>query len=144
MKKTFLPFFVLLPLFFSGCYSVKYLPYSGSQQDWPTSAGSFMAPNMPLPVYYGYPSKPYAYLAQIEVFAKHPSVDVVKVAAQEAKTKGADALLIIEDTQRPIGTTSFGSGTAFAAGGNTAFGVGNSYGSVQYGGQTKVIAIKWK
>ena len=140
---TSLLFTSLLALL-TGCYSVKFLPYSGEQQSWPTATGSFTAPKMPLPVYYGYPPKPYTYIGQIEVVARHPSVDVILVAAQQAKEHGADALLVIEDTERPIGSTGVGNGYAVGTSPNTAFGFGSSYSAVQYGGQTKAIAIKWK
>ena len=132
--------FLLLPaLLLTGCYTTRIIPYAGNQQAWPTAQGSFVDGTQAVPVYFGLPARAYTYLAQVQIEARDPNVDVVKIAAQTAKAKGADALLVLDNTERPVGTSSFGSGFASA---NNGFGSGFS--SVRYAGQIKAIAIKWK
>jgi len=135
-----LPFLLLL---LTGCYSLKYLPYSGDQQEWPVASGSFIATNGALPCYYGYPPRAYVVLAQIEVNSGTLLVDAMRVAASTARQNGADALCVLDDAARYGG--SIGSGAGFGvANGRTvnSFGAGSS--TAVYLSSAKVIAIKFK
>lgn len=122
-----------------GCYSTKYMPYAGQQQEWPTAPGSFIATNALIPTYYGYPPRPYTMLAQIQVDTQNSLVNTVQVAARVAKEKGADAICVIEND--PHFTGSVGSGVANNFSGFTT-GVGAS--AATYASNAKVIAIKFK
>lgn len=142
MKTT--PLLLALVLL-TGCYTMKYLPYTGDQQTWPTATGSFMQTNAAVPVYYGLPPKPYRYLAQIHVNAESSSVDAVSVAAAEARKQGAHAVLILSEGQRYGGSVGASSGTAyqFPGQGNFASGFGSSVSSAQYLSQCQIIAIQF-
>lgn len=125
----------------TGCYSSKFIPYSGAQQIWPTSPGSFVDTNRAVPVYYGQPPRPYTYLGQISVTTQSQIVDVVAAAATVAKEHGANALLVIEESERPIGSVGSGFGSAMPAG-RGAIGSGFGSSAIAYGGVTKCIAIR--
>jgi hypothetical protein len=140
--KTFLSLVALASLLL-GCASQKVLPFVGEQKDWPVADGSFMRNDCVVPVFYGYPPKPYAYVAQVEVRAQDSLVDVIAQAAHAAQSRGGDALLVLEDSDRPVGSVSSGSGYAVGRG-NQAWGFGSSFGGITYGGVAKTIAIKFK
>jgi len=155
---------LLAVMLMTGCYSIHTMTYAGQQQDWPTATGSFVDTHQPVPVYYGFPPKPYIYLEQIQVTAKDVLADILNVAAAEAKAKHADALLVLNVGDRPIGVSSFGSsfssanvtaqgsaqnwGNGYTTAQGTAQGYGSSFGSsvsrVNYGGLITAIAIQWK
>lgn len=135
----------LLLLILCGCASTRYIPYSGAQQDWPTAPGSFME-SAAVPIYHGLPPRPYVYLGLITIqerTALTRSSAAARRAAEIAKSKRADALLVLEEGERPVGlsSTSFGSATAI---GNGAVGSGFGFSSVAYGGNARCIAIKFK
>jgi len=48
------------------CSSSDFHPYVGQQQKWPTSPGTFVNSQYDVPVYYGYPPRPYTVLGMIE------------------------------------------------------------------------------
>lgn len=134
---------LLLLTFCAGCYSSKYLPYAGAQQDWPTAQGSFMQTNGPLPIYFGYPPKPYEYVAQISVTTQAQGLDVILIAAREAKSKGAQALIVLDESSRPTGSVGSGFGTGMQNG-RVGFGSGFGTSTTTYGGVAKCIAIRFK
>jgi len=113
-------------LFLTGCYTTNIMPYAGKQQAWPTADGAFVDTKQSVPVYYGLPSRPYAYIAQVQIIARDAGVDVTRIAAYTAKTQGADALLILSSGERPVSSSGFGSGFASANNG-VASGFGSSF-----------------
>lgn len=121
----------------------RLLPYSGEQQQWPTATGSFVDTTQAVPVYFGLPPKPYTYLARIDVTARKERGNVIARAADDARDKGADALIVMENTERAVGSSGFANGVAIGSNG-TGYGFGSSSSRVRYGGQVTAIAIQWK
>ena len=76
------------------CSSSDFHPYVGQQQRWPTSPGTFVDSQYEVPVYYGYPPRPYTVLGMMEETSHGRHSNAVDDAAQEAKKLGADAVLM--------------------------------------------------
>jgi len=133
------PFILLIFLFLTGCYTSQYMPYTGEQQVWPTAPGGFMATNTVIPAYYGYPPRPYIQVGQVFVATQSLQVNTLQVAARIAKQNGADAVCVLDNGTHYVGTVTSG----FVAGGPN-FASGFSSTAPIYGGNTKVLAIKFK
>lgn len=86
MSMKLFPWFVLL--FITGCTSnIRWTPYVGQQQAWPTEPGAFVRTNgLPIPIYIGRPNKPYDVVGTI-------TSPLERRAAGIAKSHGAQALL---------------------------------------------------
>jgi hypothetical protein len=70
-----------------GCASPDFTPYVG-EQDWPQGTGCNVETNYIVPIYYGWPDKPYTVLGVITISGIHSAA-----VARYAKSKGADALI---------------------------------------------------
>ena len=90
----------------AGCVSSSGLiPYRGVQQNWPVSAGAIAEEIEGIPVYQGYPEKPYMVLGSLQVTGEQWQVGfihegknqmmrrVLKSAISEAKKAGAHAVI---------------------------------------------------
>jgi TPR repeat protein len=100
----------------AGCVSPKvspeFIPYIGEQRGWPQSPGSIVETNYNVPIYYGWPNKPYIVLGGITVKGSHPAA-----VASYAKSKGADALIYCGSLTRNAGTyTAPGHATSISSG----------------------------
>ena len=94
----------------SGCATSKFRPYSGAQQDWPTSPGSFIETNSTIPTYFGLPPKPYEVLGYLDATtAPIRRSGVVSYAASRAKALGGDAIIVLREGSEYAGTFNFGS-----------------------------------
>lgn len=115
--KVLLPLFlVLVCVLLGGCVSPDFSPYVG-EQDWPQSPGSTVETNYVVPIYYGWPDKPYTVLGVITVKGSHPAT-----VASYAKSKGADALIYRGSLTGNAGTyTTPGHATSITSG-NYAYG----------------------
>ena len=85
----------LVALFLSGCALADFEPYSGQQQKWPTSPGTFVNNTYVVPIYFGYPPRAYnviGYLDTTTAPIRHRGV--VAFAARRAKELGADAIIV--------------------------------------------------
>src|ERR1700722_18398794 len=51
------------------CSSSDFHPYVGQQQKWPTSPGTFVDSQYNVPVYYGYPPRPYTVVGMMDTFS---------------------------------------------------------------------------
>jgi hypothetical protein len=67
------------------CSSSDFHPYVGQRQKWPTSPGTFVDSQYEVPVYYGYPPRPYTVLGMMEETSHGRHSNAVDDAAQEAR-----------------------------------------------------------
>ena len=107
MKRFILPLlcsFVLITL--TGCEGMKFAKYTGEQRAWPTGS-SFTDGVFDVPVYRGWPEKPYDVLGFIQF--SNPSTDWnqgdVKQACRQAKQAGGDAIILMPKGTDPSPTT---------------------------------------
>ena len=138
MKRWLLPFVLFL---LSGCGTTTFYPYVGQQHNWPTSPGAFTKPGTTIPVYYGWPPRPYIVLGFIDAVQGRPrfAPDVIELAAEKAKELGADAIVVRSRFARYAHTASGKSGHIY--GGNHH---GSSYSKAVYRSKATVLAIKWR
>jgi len=126
MKRALLPLVLFL---LSGCGTTTFHPYVGQQHNWPTSPGAFIKPGTAIPVYYGWPPRPYIVLGFIDAVQGPSSfaLGVIELAVEKAKELGADAIVV---------RSRF---TVY--GGNYH---GSSYSKAGYRSKATVLAIKWR
>lgn len=130
---------ILGALFCIGCAHPNWVPYSGAQQNWPTSPGAFTDTNRSLIVYYGNPPADYVVLGQISLWSSSGFSGLVARAADEAKLRGADALIVAQTVNVPVsavlnGQTQFTHGLTF----------GSPYTAPVTEHDLTAVAIKWK
>ncbi len=86
----------VLLLYSTGCEGMKFAKYQGEQKAWPTGT-AFSDKVYAVPVFRGWPEKPYDILGRIEFSS--PGVDWnegdVKQAAAKAKELGGDAIMMV-------------------------------------------------
>jgi len=111
MKSTF-ALFALACALLGGCASSpEFTPYVG-KQGWPQSPGSFVETKYTVPIYYGWPNKPYIVLGIITAEGNNPAS-----VARYAKLQGADALIYRKTLTGDAGTyTTPGHATSFTSG----------------------------
>jgi hypothetical protein len=121
--KTLLPVLVAAAcILVGGCASPDFTPYVG-QQDWPQGTGCTIKTNCIVPIYYGWPDKPYTVLGVITMSGINNAA-----VARCAKSKGADALVFRNVLTEDAGTyTTPGYATSYTSG---------SYIGDQYSGLT--------
>jgi TPR repeat protein len=122
MKKLFLLFFGLACVLLGGCVSPDFAPYVG-KQGWPQGTGCAVETNYIVPIYHGWPDKPYTVLGVVTMSGIHPAA-----VTRYAKSKGADALIFRTILTGDAGSyTTPGHATSFTSG---------SYYNDQYSGFT--------
>ena len=138
----------LAALLFSGCAIADFEPYSGQQQNWPTSPGTFVNNTNVLPTYFGYPPRPYNVIGYLEATTapiRHRGV--VSFAARRAKELGADAVIVLSHGTEYAGTIStasaFTSGKFYGNGFN-ATSTGTGFSAPLVFGKASIIMIKWR
>src|SRR5215471_5763070 len=84
-----------------GCASQDFHQYTGVQQNWPTSSGTFVSTKYDVPAYYGPPNRPYIVLGSLDVTTGPPggnlatrAEDGIEFAAGKAKKMGGDAIIV--------------------------------------------------
>lgn len=92
--------FVLLIPLLTGCGSIEYYSYEGTQTNLPHSDSAFSHMIEGMPIYHGYPSKPYIVLGCISLVDVPPPRTV-----RLAKAHGADALVVLD--QQAVQTGSW-------------------------------------
>jgi len=142
----------------SGCSTFNFTAYEGRQDQWKTGSSAFVQrDNGPLPVYIGYPPRPYDVLGFVTASGQQMAYkDIVTQAGIRAKRLGADAFIYYDEKRDFAGTVT--SGSSFG----TYTGNANYYapGIVNYSGfssssgfsvstptfvnQISLVAIKWK
>jgi hypothetical protein len=140
----------------SGCATSDFIPYSGTQQDWPIAPGGFVNTNNVVPTYYGPPSQPYIVLGYLDArTAPIRRRGVVRYAASRAKELGGVAIIVLQAGSQYVGT--YNGGSAYTSGnfngyssGNSFYGYGNStttYSGASvplFAGKASVVIIKFK
>jgi hypothetical protein len=80
----------------SSCAIGDYHAYVGAQKTWPTSAGSYVDTVEGIPIFYGFPPRPYVVLGHLEAktapIRRHTRFSF---AARRAKALGADAIIAL-------------------------------------------------
>lgn len=149
----------------SGCAYVQYTPYEGNDPSVPLSNGAFVNREYALPIYQGFPPRPYKVLGLIEASERAISYEgTYHAAVRVAKAKGADAVMILGKDSRYAGSQgggtfssntfwnaqgqasmSPGSHTAYgsASGTGTTFGGGTTWSRAIWLEQGTFIAIQW-
>jgi hypothetical protein len=138
----------LMALLLSGCALADFEPYSGQQQNWPTSPGTFVNNTYVIPTYFGYPPRPYSVIGYLDATTapiRHRGA--VAFAARRAKELGADAIIVLNHGTEYAGTISTGS--AFTSGqfygsGFNATTTGTGFSGPLVFGKASIILIKWR
>lgn len=143
---------VLAVLVTTGCQFNRYTGYVGEQQDWPTAKGGFAEEYKGITIFRGLPSKPYLVIGKLEMNV--PPVlrfRVAKEAALDAKKRGADAIIVMEEGVEHVGSNSSFNANTTA---NTTFTGNNAATTAQTSGSMNsfdimrgtgsMILIKWK
>jgi hypothetical protein len=55
-------FGILVALLLWGCATAEFHQYTGAQQNWPTTSGTFVSTKYDVPAYFGPPDRPYIVL----------------------------------------------------------------------------------
>ena len=126
MKAPLQLLFALACVLLCGCASPHFTPYVG-EQGWPQSPGSTVETNCIVPIYHGWPDKPYTVLGVITAEGNHPAA-----VARYAKSKGADALIYRGSLTGNAGTyTTPGHATSITSG-NFAYGQYSGFTTTTY------------
>lgn len=107
----------------AGCATGNFTPYQGQQQRWPTAPGAFVSYSADIPVYHGWPNRPYRVLGELRARGAH----LEAYAAAAAKRRGAQAVIAGDRSYSTAGFWSTGSTytQAYSSTG-TAVGVGSA------------------
>jgi hypothetical protein len=161
---------VLFALVLFGCGNADFHQYTGAQQNWPTSSGTFVSTKYDVPAYYGPPNRQYTVLGSLDVTTGPPggnlatrAEDGIEFAAGKAKKMGADAIIVQRYGKAQAGSVSMASASTNSSYsgdfsgdivGNSIYGqtsesgysntnfFGGSMGSYQ--GKASVLVIKFK
>jgi hypothetical protein len=143
--------FVSIAALLTGCMSnVDYMPYTGAQQKWPTASGALVSTKYAVPVYRGLPDRPYIVLGAVA--SSHgqtwlwtdAQAEAMEAAANEAKKRGGDAIVLENSSREYAGTFSTGGATTTGSyrGNVHANGVGDSvFGTVH--GTSQSTTSSW-
>jgi hypothetical protein len=108
------PLSILLLCFTLGCATVSYSPYVGDQPECPTSPGAFVKVVRGMPIYRGYPNKPYIILGHLSITGDPDSIETQTIWA--AQKHNADAVLFLDQSTAYAGSVNTGSGNATVVG----------------------------
>jgi hypothetical protein len=134
----------ILALALCSCASTEFMPYSGTQQKWPTAPGAIVSTKLAVPVYHGLPPRPYTMLGELATSQgqrwawSDVQSDAMETIAEEAKNRGADAIVVLSSDSAV--TASVTTGSAYVVG-NTAF--ANAITQRVHTGYVRVAAIKF-
>jgi hypothetical protein len=136
------PIVAALGIVLCSCSSSDFHPYAGQQQKWPTSPGTFMDSQYDVPVYYGYPPRPYTVLGMMEETSHGRHSNAVSDAAEEAKKIGGDAVLVQShgSASEPAAAFTTGSITPIGSG---AMMTGSTVIARHHTDGATVLVIKW-
>src|SRR5436190_20809822 len=112
---------LLTCVFLGGCAIADFTPYSGAQQNWPVSSGTFVDNKYAVPVFYGAPNRPYVvigYLNAETAPVRSRRGAVVAFMARRAQELGGNGLIVIGTGSQYAGSVSAGSvtGTMYGQG----------------------------
>ncbi|PYJ70108.1 MAG: hypothetical protein DME76_06675 [Verrucomicrobia bacterium] len=101
-------------LFLGGCAVADYTPYSGTQQNWPVSSGTFVDNKYAVPVFYGAPNRPYVVLGYLNAETapvRSRRGAVLAFMARRAQELGGNGLIVLGTNREYVGSVSSGSVT---------------------------------
>lgn len=126
----FVCFIGVVLLFAAGCTPMRYSRYTGQKKNWTVASGAMAETQYKVPVYRGWPDRPYNVIGSIRFVDPNKYWDdgVINMACAMAKEKGGDAIIIRSGAE---------------------FGVGMITGAardpqVSYVNDTSALVIKWK
>jgi hypothetical protein len=95
-------------LFTSACTPMRYSEFAGRSKVWPVSGGSMAERQYNVPVYRGWPEKPYIVIGSIRFVDPNKYWDdgIIKLAADMAKDKGGDAIIMRAGSEFGVGMTT--------------------------------------
>ena len=161
---------VALTITMASCATADFHQYTGVQQNWPTSSGTFVSTKYDVPAYYGTPNYPYIVLGSLDVTTGPPggnlatsAEDGIEFAAGKAKKMGGDAIIVQRYGKVQAGSVSMASAStnSSSSGGFSGQAIGNNvYGQTydreysntnffggsmaSYQGKASVLVIKFK
>lgn len=134
--KNKIPLTLLCVCLLTGCVPIRYSVYTGKDSNsyfgpWPTASGTMVETRYAVPVYRGWPERPYQVLGSVSIADPNKNwmqdEGIISAAAHEAKRHGANAIVIRSGAE--LGVFSIAELTDKAM-------VGYSY-------QTTALAIRW-
>ncbi|MSU62295.1 MAG: hypothetical protein EXS31_07850 [Pedosphaera sp.] len=86
---------ILLAVSVTGCSPMRYSQFTGRNTVWPTTAGVMAETAYAIPVYRGFPERPYEVIGSVrfENPRKYWDDGVIRMAAHEGKRNGGDAII---------------------------------------------------
>ena len=105
---------LLLSICLSGCSFIQFYPYQGVQKNWPINDGAFADNAGSVPVFIGFPPRPYYLVGMVTTnFASDASAWAKRMQwCHQAKKNGADAVVILQQDQVFSGMIGGGSGSS--------------------------------
>jgi hypothetical protein len=85
-------------LFLGGCAVADFTPYSGAQQNWPVSSGTFVDNKYAVPVFFGAPNRPYVVLGYLNAETGHVRSRrgrIIAFMARRAREMGGNGLIVL-------------------------------------------------
>jgi hypothetical protein len=137
-----LPLFAPVVIVLCACSSSDFHPYVGQQQKWPTSSGTFVDSQYEVPVYYGYPPRPYTVLGMMEETSHGRHSNAIDDAAQEAKKLGGDAVLVESHGSSSEPAAAF-TNASITPVGSGAMMTGSTIIARHHTDRANVLVIKW-
>src|SRR5215467_539147 len=126
---------VALTITMASCATADFHQYTGVQQNWPTSSGTFVSTKYDVPAYYGPPNRPYIVLGSLDVTTGPPggnlatrAEDGIEFASGKAKKMGGDAIIVQRYGKVQAGSVSMASAStnSSSSGGFSGQAIGNN------------------
>jgi hypothetical protein len=131
-------------LFLGGCAVADFTPYSGTQQNWPVSSGTFVDTKYAVPVFFGAPNRPYVVLGYLNAETapvRSRRGAVLAFMARRAQELGGNGLIVLGTNREYVGSVSSSSVTGNVYGrGFSATGFGTA--TPLFGGKGDAVVIK--
>jgi hypothetical protein len=85
----------------AGCSPMRFSSYTGASRNWPRSPEVMADGSFAIPVYRGWPDRPYVVVGMVrcEDPNKFWNDDIVRMAASEAKQKGGSAIVLRQGSE---------------------------------------------
>lgn len=91
-----------------GCSPMRYSDFAGRADSWPVAPGSMAERQFAVPVYRGWPERPYRVIGSVrfEDPLKYWDDGIIAMAARTAKGKGGDAIVMRSGSEFGVGITT--------------------------------------
>ena len=117
---AFAPMLTTSCLFLGGCAIADFTPYSGTQQNWPVSTGTFVDNKYAVSVFFGAPNRPYIVLGYLNAETapvRSRRGAVIAFMARRAQEMGGNGLIVLGTSKEYGGSISNSSVTGSVYGG---------------------------